>query len=321
MTHRHEVLDDDLASLECWLGWRRGHGRRSRPAHHTSGTGGVVSQDIPDRCRETSRTASARWVVGGFDVGGCQRLVWSSLLSSSRVARSPRWRRPTGWPVRGSTTSSPASGSRATRRSSRGRGGRHSSPRATPSATVELIVELRDDSSSHGLDAGADTICWHLAQRHQLRVSPATVVSDPAPPRADKAEPRKRPRSSYIRFEAEQPNEMLAGRFHPLAARRRLRRRDPVLARRPLPHADLGHRPPSGDRRRRRRHVHERPGSTRYPGVDVDRQRMVFTTRLSGGRGGRNGFETSSTASASARRTAGRTIRRPAAKSNASNRP
>ena len=31
-------------------------------------------------------------------------------------------------------------------------------------------------------------------------------------------EPKKRPKSSYIRFAAEQPNEMLAGRLHPLPA-------------------------------------------------------------------------------------------------------
>ena len=37
-----------------------------------------------------------------------------------------------------------------------------SSPRATASATVELIVALYDELVGHGLDAGAHTICWHM---------------------------------------------------------------------------------------------------------------------------------------------------------------
>ena len=48
---------------------------------------------------------------------------------------------------------------------------------------------------------------------------------------------------------------------------------------------------------------------------------MVFTTRLSGGKGGRNGSRPSSTTSASDRRTPVPTTPPPAAKSNASNRP
>ena len=125
MTHRHEVLDDDLASFEFWLGWRRGHGRRSRPAHHTAEREVWCSQDIPDRCRETSGTASAPLAAGWFDVGGCQRLVWSSLLSSLRAAPSLRWRRDVSrGPLVGVRPRRPLATSRATRRSSLARGGR-----------------------------------------------------------------------------------------------------------------------------------------------------------------------------------------------------
>ena len=49
------------------------------------------------------------------------------------------------------------------------------SPTAIPATTVELIVELRQGLSRQGLDAGADTIAWHLEHHHQLRVSRATI--------------------------------------------------------------------------------------------------------------------------------------------------
>ena len=49
------------------------------------------------------------------------------------------------------------------------------SPRAISGATVELIVELRFRLSGQGLDAGSDTIAWHLEHHHQIRVSRATI--------------------------------------------------------------------------------------------------------------------------------------------------
>jgi transposase len=39
----------------------------------------------------------------------------------------------------------------------------NSSPTATSAATVELVLRLRKDLAETGLDAGADTIGWHLA--------------------------------------------------------------------------------------------------------------------------------------------------------------
>jgi|SRR6266545_1740052 len=49
------------------------------------------------------------------------------------------------------------------------------SPTATSASTVELIVRLRKRLSEQGLDAGPDTIAWHLRQHHQLAVSRATI--------------------------------------------------------------------------------------------------------------------------------------------------
>ena len=80
-------------------------------------------------------------------------------------------------------------------------------PDATPATTVELVLALRRQLTHTGLDAGADTIAWHLEHHHHITLSRATIYRIIR--RADLivAEPKKRPRSSYIRFEAEQPNE------------------------------------------------------------------------------------------------------------------
>jgi|SRR5689334_2986026 transposase len=94
-----------------------------------------------------------------------------------------------------------------------------SSPRAVPQAVVELITWLRKDLAGAGLDAGPDTIAWHLAHHHQVKVSAATVGRYLARAGLVTPEPRKRPRSSYIRFAAEQPNECWQSDFthYPLA--------------------------------------------------------------------------------------------------------
>jgi len=80
-------------------------------------------------------------------------------------------------------------------------------PRETPPKTVELVLNLRRSLTNKGLDAGPVTIGWHLAHHHQITLSRATIYrilrrADMVP-----AEPKKKPRSSYIRFQAEQPNE------------------------------------------------------------------------------------------------------------------
>jgi transposase len=81
------------------------------------------------------------------------------------------------------------------------------SPTAIPAATVELIVRVRKELAEAGLDAGPDTICWHLAHHHGVGVSPVTVSRYLTRAGLVVAAPKKRPRSSYIRFQAELPNE------------------------------------------------------------------------------------------------------------------
>ena len=82
-----------------------------------------------------------------------------------------------------------------------------SSPNAVSGQVTELIVRLRKELAGQGLDAGPQTICWHLRHHHQVGVSPATVSRYLTRLGLVTPEPRKRPKSSYIRFAAEQPNE------------------------------------------------------------------------------------------------------------------
>jgi len=80
-----------------------------------------------------------------------------------------------------------------------------SSPTATPQPTVELIVDLRRRLAGQGHDAGPATIAWHLGQRG-TKISPATIARTLTAAALVTPQPHKRPRSSYVRFAAEQPN-------------------------------------------------------------------------------------------------------------------
>ncbi|MFC7593753.1 IS481 family transposase [Terrabacter sp. GCM10028922] len=81
------------------------------------------------------------------------------------------------------------------------------SPSAIPDATVELVLRLRKELADAGLDAGADTLCWHLRRHHRVVISRATAHRILVRHATVTPDPSKRPKSSYIRFEAEQPNE------------------------------------------------------------------------------------------------------------------
>jgi transposase InsO family protein len=165
------------------------------------------------------------------------------------------------------------------------------SPRAIPDATVSLITKLRKDLAGQGLDAGPDTIAWHLEHHHRIRVSAATVSRYLARAGLVTPEPRKRPKSSYLRFEAELPNQCWQSDFthyqladgtgteiltwlddhsrYALSVTAWNRVTGPiVLATFRAAVAEHG-----------------------VPASTLTDNGMVFTTRLSGGKGGRNGFE------------------------------
>jgi len=81
------------------------------------------------------------------------------------------------------------------------------SPMRITNEMTELIVDLRCRLVAEGLDAGPETIAWHLATHHEVKVSPATIRRRLVEAGLVTANPKKRPRNSYIRFEADLPNE------------------------------------------------------------------------------------------------------------------
>jgi transposase InsO family protein len=169
-------------------------------------------------------------------------------------------------------------------------------PKATPAAiadqAAELIVALRKELAGQGLDAGPDTIRWHLAHHHQIRVSRATVSRYLARAGLVSPDPAKRPRSSYVRFEAEQPNECWQADFTHcrladgtgtevltwLDDHSRLALSVTAYRRVTGPAVLAAFRAAVA--------AYGAPAST------LTDNGMVFTTRFSGGKGGRNALET-----------------------------
>ena len=167
----------------------------------------------------------------------------------------------------------------------------HTSPARLGQSTIDLIVELRQTLAGKGLDNGPHTIAWHLRHHHGLTVSVNSIHRHLRAAGLITATPQKRPKSSYIRFAADQPNERwqtdfthwwLADGTH-----------TEILcwiddhARYAL--SVTAHRRIAGptvvDTFREAVATHGIPAST------LTDNGMVFTTRLSGGKGGRNAFE------------------------------
>lgn len=170
-------------------------------------------------------------------------------------------------------------------------------PRTTPTDVVELILELREKLTATGLDAGPDTIKWHLEHHHSVAVSRATISRYLTRHGLVVPQPKKKPKSSYIRFAAEMPNETWQSDFthyrltrpdgHPGAdteiltwlddcSRYALSVTAHVRVTGPIVLATF----------RQTVAEHGIPAST------LTDNGMVFTTRLSGGKGGRNHLET-----------------------------
>lgn len=170
------------------------------------------------------------------------------------------------------------------------------SPTALAPEVVELITELRDKLTATGLDAGPDTIGWHLEHHHGVLVSRATIARYLTRIGRVVPDPSKRPKSSYIRFEAAMPNECWQADF----THYRLTRPDGRPGRdteilswiddhsRYALSATAHHRvtgPIVLATFREAVASHGNPAST------LTDNGMVFTTRHSGGKGGRNAFE------------------------------
>lgn len=82
-----------------------------------------------------------------------------------------------------------------------------STPHATSDRVRERVLQLRRLLVSDGTDAGPVTIAWHLRQEGFTPPSTSTIRRILHTAGLITSEPRKRPRSSYVRFEAAQPNE------------------------------------------------------------------------------------------------------------------
>ena len=80
-------------------------------------------------------------------------------------------------------------------------------PHRTPDALGDEIVALRKELSDLGLDAGAQTIHYHLSATHTKVPSVSTIWRVLRRRGFVVPQPHKRPRSSWIRFEATLPNE------------------------------------------------------------------------------------------------------------------
>jgi transposase InsO family protein len=174
------------------------------------------------------------------------------------------------------------------------------SPMALPPASVDLILELREKLSTAGLDAGPDTIAWHLAQHHAITVSVATVSRYLTRAGLVTPQPKKRPKSSYVRFQARMPNETWQSDFT------HYRLTDPAGGLDGHPGADTEILTWLDDCSRYALHVSAhrrvtgpivlaafRSALTTHgiPASTLTDNGMVFTTRLAGGRGGRTSLE------------------------------
>jgi transposase InsO family protein len=168
-------------------------------------------------------------------------------------------------------------------------------PKTSPSAisddAADLIIGLRKELSGQGLDAGPQTIAWHLQHHHQVKVSAATVSRYLSRAGLVTPNPAKRPKSSCIRFEAAMPNECWQSDFtcYPLADGT-----DTEILTWPGDHSRYAlsltahHRVTGPAVLLAFRAACEQHG---IPASTLTDNGMVFTTRLAGGRGGRNALE------------------------------
>ena len=83
----------------------------------------------------------------------------------------------------------------------------HGSPTRVADLWEDEIVALRKELLDFGTDAGAETIRYHLAKRHRRVPSTSTIWRVLRARGFVTPQPHKRPRSSYVRFAADVPNE------------------------------------------------------------------------------------------------------------------
>ena len=82
-----------------------------------------------------------------------------------------------------------------------------SSPQQVSADVVAEVLKLRRELADAGFDAGPQTILFHLQDRFPQLPSAATVWRILKRPGHITPQPHKRPKSSFVRFEAHLPNE------------------------------------------------------------------------------------------------------------------
>ena len=97
----------------------------------------------------------------------------------------------------------------------------HHSPARIAHRWEEEIIALRRELQAAGFDAGAATIAAHLGQRHQHPPSASTIWRVLKAGGFVTPQPHKRPKSSYVRFTAELPNQCWQADITPRHRRRR----------------------------------------------------------------------------------------------------
>lgn len=168
----------------------------------------------------------------------------------------------------------------------------HTSPARLPENTIELICTLRAELAGKGLDHGPATIAWHLRHHHGITVAHSTVHRHLHAAGLIDPQPHKRPKSSYTRFAAEQPNERWQADFTHwwLADGTHIEILDFIDDHARYALSVTAHHRVTGSivltEFRKTVEHHGIPYST------LTDNGMVFTTRLAGGKGGRNAFET-----------------------------
>ena len=97
----------------------------------------------------------------------------------------------------------------------------HRSPTRIADVYEDEIIAVHKALADDGLDAGAATIHYHLAQRYAAPPSMSTIFRVLKARGFVALSPQKRPKSSFKRFVADLPNETLAGRHDPRRVRGR----------------------------------------------------------------------------------------------------
>ena len=164
-------------------------------------------------------------------------------------------------------------------------------PKRSPRATPPEVVELRRRLVAAGDDAGAETIRWHLDHSHGVVVSAATIQRYLHRAGLVAPQPHKRPRSSYVRFAAELPNETWQSDF---THYRLTDGSDAEILCWLDDHARFALRVSAHRRVSGTTVLNEFRAAVAHHGVPASTltdNGMVFTTRFSGGKGGRNAFE------------------------------